>query len=264
MVKLTQDGTYRGKILEHGVSETKNGYPQFVAHLAALEIWDDDKEQWVDFSEYDAGMMGYFVLIGGDAKPLLNMDQVMKATGWDGQSFAALDNMDLSKTIVQFQVAWNEYDGKESLQVSWIDHEDATPGIKVKKLDQKELKSLDAKYGATLKAASGKATPVASKKKSVPTPLMTATEATSEKPKRGRGRPPKKVEESEIVTSDIEDAWGAFAEHAGKMKLDGDHMNKIWLSTVENIVGEKDEDDITGEEWGQIKTALLNCDGIPF
>lgn len=266
MVKLTQEGTYRGLILDHGVSQTKNGYPQFVVNLSALESWNENDEEWIDFSEYDAGMMGYFVLVGGDAKPLLNMDQVMKATGWDGQSFSVLDSMDLSNTMVQFRVEWNEYNGNESLQVSWIDHMDATPGVKVKKLDKDELKTLDAQYKNVLKLVSGKSSPVVSKKNK---PKST----TSEKPKR-RGRPPKvKPEdtpdpESDISTPqpcDIETAWGDFAAQAEKIKLDGDEINKIWLEVIENIVGDKDEDDITDEEYGQIRAKLLaHPDICPF
>ena len=265
MQKITQDGTYRGDILEHGVSQSTNKYPQFVANFRALESWDEDTEDWVDFSQYDAGMIGYFVLVGGDAKPLLNMDQIMKATGWDGQSFAALDSMDLSKTKVQFRVEWHEYDGNNNLQVSWIDHADATPGVKVKKLDKDELKDLDAQYKNVLKMASGKSAPVASKK-SDPTPTASAS---PDKPARRKRRTKAEMEADKAVAKtpttqpcDIETCWGDFAKQAEASKLDGDVINKIWAKVVDEVVGDKNEDDVTDEEYGQIRAKLLAHEDI--
>lgn len=260
MVVLTQDGIYRGTILDHAVSQSTNKYPQFVANLSALEAWNEETAEWVDYSEYDAGMMGYFVLVGGDAKPLLNMEQVMKATGWDGQSFAALDSMDLSKTKVQFRVEWHEYDGNNNLQVSWIDHADATPGIKVRKLDKDELKSLDSQYKNVLKMASGKATPVASKKNS-PDPISRPV-LRKRRTKAEMEADKKAAETPTTQPCDIETAWSDFAKQAESSKLDGDAMNKIWLEVVEEVVGEKDEDDVTDEEYGQIRAKLLAHEDI--
>lgn len=257
MQKLTQDGTYRGKILAHGVSETKNGYPQFNGNFVALEMWDEDEGQWVDYSEYDAAMMGYFVLVGGDNTPLLNMTQVMKAIGWDGQSFAGLDNMDLSHTIVQFRLEWKTYEGNESLQVTWIDHENATPGIQVKKLDAEGLKNLDSKYNSVLRKVSGKSTPVATKK-----------DKEKKEPVK-RGRPPKvKKEENQSITTqpcDLSTAWKDYLEQAEQTKLTEDRINEIWIETIELVANDKDEDDITEEEWGQIRAKLLAHEEIcPF
>jgi len=286
MVKLTQEGDYRGKIIDHAVSQTKNGYPQLVANLSAIETWDEDTQEWVDFSEYDAGIMAYLCLVGGDAKPLMNMEQVMKATGWDGQSFAALDNMDLTDTVIQYRVEWEEYNGSDNLKVKWVDHKDATPGVKVKKLDPAELKSLDAKYSQTLKAASGKATPTASKRgqggmKSAPAedhvPPTNPAPATSdqsgdEKPQRRKRRTKAEMEAEKKAAEipepspcDIETAWGDFSKTAEKAKLNGDAMNAIWISVIEGVVGDKDEDDITDEEYGQIRMKLLaHKDVCPF
>lgn len=243
MTRLNQEGTYRGKILDHGVSETTNGYPQFTPQILALERWEEDTEEWVDFSEYDASLTGYFTLVDSKGKTTLNMDQVMKSTGWNGQSFADLAAMDLSKTIIQFRAEEDEYDGVTRLKMSWIDHKDATPGVKVKKLDIKELKNLDSKYSSILKA--GKSTPAASKR---------STET------KKSGRPPKKKET--VKESTIEETWEVFNKYAEKEKWDGDKINKVWLQTIEAIVGDKDEDDITPEEWGKIQTRLT--DGIPF
>ena len=42
MNAIDRPGTFRGKLTDWGVSETKNGYPQFVTKLIALEMYDED------------------------------------------------------------------------------------------------------------------------------------------------------------------------------------------------------------------------------
>ena len=123
MVQLIdRPGTFRGKLLDWGVSESRGGFPQFVARFAALEYWDEEANQYMPWAEYGQEMQGYFVLYGKDEKgawkELLNAKQIKEALGWDGLSFESLANGDYSETLVLFRVEDSEYNGNRSLKVS--------------------------------------------------------------------------------------------------------------------------------------------------
>ena len=160
-------GTFKAAIVDHGVSLTTHGYPQFVAKFSATEIWDEEESKWVDWSEYDQQITGYFVLFGAKGETL-NCQNLKKALNWDGNSFKTLAEGDYSSVIVQIRVAENTYNDKTSLQVDWIDVEGATPGASVKKLDTSELAALDAEYSKLLKAGGKKAPPATASKPSKP------------------------------------------------------------------------------------------------
>jgi len=202
MSQINREGTFRGYAIEKGVAESKGGFPQFVARLQGIEFYDEDTEQWVDWTQYEENEAnGYFVLFGGDGEPTLSAKQVQKAFGWSGESFSELDEADYSETLVQFRTEYRTYQEKTLLQVTWIDEANAEPGRKLRKLDSTELKKLDSKFVAKLRKLSGGPKPksVPSKppvpKPEIPAPDSVETEsdrkaamraAAEEKAKRGK------------------------------------------------------------------------------
>ena len=165
MSQINREGTFRGYAVEKGVAESTNKFPQFVARLQGVEFYDEETEQWVDWSQYEENeITGYFVLFGSDNNPTLTAAQIQKAFGWSGESFNELDEADYSNTLVQFRVEERTYNGKTTLQVAWIDSADAEPGNKLRgKLTNADVKKLDSKWAAKLRNFSG-----GSKPKSVP------------------------------------------------------------------------------------------------
>ena len=172
-------GTFKATVVDHGVSITTNGYPQFVAKFSATEIWDEEESKWVDWSDYDQQITGYLVLFGAKGETL-NCQSLKKVLNWDGNSFKTLAEGDYSSTVVQIRVAEHTYKDKTSLQVDWIDAQDAVPGASVKKLDTSELAALDAEYSKLLKAGGKKAAPATASKPSKPKPPAKTTAVQDE------------------------------------------------------------------------------------
>jgi hypothetical protein len=146
-------GNFRGTIVDAGVAVTSGGYPQLVAKLHVEEMWDEDVKEWAAWEDFgwdkeeikDRSIVAYNVLFGKKGCTLSG-EQVMKITGWEGDSFASLAAMDLEGTKLQWRNEENTYEQKTSVQVTWIDLYDAEPGGTVRKLDDKGIKDLDAKF----------------------------------------------------------------------------------------------------------------------
>ena len=165
MKQVDREATFRGNIVNHAVSLTKNEYPQWVAELKAIEIWDDDDKVWVDWTDVEEnGAIAYLVLFGGKGETL-TCTQVKKATGWDGLSFTGLNELDLSETIIQFRMEYNTYNDKTTLQVAWIDEENAEPGTAIRTLKPDEMKALDAKFKQFMTKAAPATAPAVGKPK---------------------------------------------------------------------------------------------------
>lgn len=293
MSQINRTGTFRGVAIDSGMGETKNGYPQWVAQLQAAEYYDEDTEQWVDWSEYEEKeISGYFVLFGGDGNPTLTAKQVQKALGWSGESFQDL-NADFSEILIQFRVEESTYNNETRLKVTWIDSADAEPGRSIQKLDNDAVKKLDAKYAAKLRALSGGPKPksVPGKppvpKPEIPTPTTPESdkkaamkEQVAEKAKRGKAaeakaakrekpknRPTKppvpKVPESEPETTDNtgdtctknEAYQGCYTELVEPGIATIDQLNDTWLTTIESQGGEETLD---GEGWAAVRNIILD------
>jgi hypothetical protein len=156
MSQINREGTFRGYAIEKGVAESKGGFPQFVVRFQGREFYDEDTEQWIDWSEYEENeIVGYFVLFGGNGEPTLTAAQIQKAFGWSGESFSELDEANYSETLVQFRTEYRTYQENTTLQVTWVDEANAEPGRKLRKLEKAEISKIDAKYAAALRKLSG-------------------------------------------------------------------------------------------------------------
>jgi hypothetical protein len=301
MNPIDRPGAFRGIPQEWGVGETKNGYPQFVARIKATEYFDADGTvggkagEWIDWSEYDQEIIGYFVLYTKDAKSgqwkeLLNAQQIKKAFGWSGASFTALSNGNYSDKKVLIRVDPNEYNGNTTLQVSWIDVEDASPNREMAKYDASKLSALDQKFAGVMVPAP---TPVAAPKSAVPAAGALAG-APVAKPKGKPGRPPKAGPPATAAPTNTpsagttapltppptakpaptpaaqpdetactkEQAWDAIMTTRTRdtEKYPDEKMAEIWVEEVCKI--NDDEDKITPVQWWQIRCAVMDRTNI--
>ncbi len=282
---IDRAGTFRGRPTDWAVSTTTNGFPQFVVKLLATEYFEDgvgEPGRWAAW-DYGQEITAFLVLFGGDGKPCLNFEQVQKAFDWDGGSFAALDSGEWANTVVQFRVEDHEYEGKQSLQVNWIDAHDAEPGRSIKKLDAKSLKQLDAKFKGQMgqpAAAPKSAKPAAPPKAPPKTEPETEPEAPADPPaeeadtatppaaKKKPGRPPgsknKKPDTPSAVggglpsTCTMNEAWEKLTE----LKADSvteDALTEAWMTASDKIVpNATSEEDITPEQWAKIRDAVFD------
>jgi hypothetical protein len=153
-MNIDRVGSFRGKVLDRGVSATTNGYPQLVLQLQATEHWDDVNEVWEAWNYDESEATAYICLFGGNGKATLGVQQAMRALGWDGASLMTLQD-DTHIETAQWRMEMSVYNGVTRIQVAWVDAYDAEPGRKCKKLDVNDIRKLDAKYSAALKAIGG-------------------------------------------------------------------------------------------------------------
>ncbi len=284
MTLIDRAATFRGNIVDHAVSLTKNEYPQFVVQLVANEIWDEEENVWVDWTPYEEReITGYLCLFGSKGEVELNMRQVKAVTGWNGNSFQELNDADLSKVALQFRIEPNTYNEKTTLQVNWIDVADATPGRSVRKLDASELKQLDAKYSQFLKNSGTKVAPT--KKATKPTGPTKVTKKGTE-PTQAKGPVKKRTKKNidplgpdavppapEEQTAPIpappsdpdlptghctkDEAWAAAYTLKAKEYDDG-KIATVWRGAMKKVAPGVEQDDFTDEQWFLVKELVLD------
>jgi len=251
MSLINRTGTFRGDVLDAGVVLSKNDYPQYVVKLLAAEYWDTDEQKWVNWKDVEENEITAFLTLFGSTGETLTCKQVKKVTGWSGVSFTELNGIDPTKVCLQFRIEDNEYKGKVTQQVKWVDVYDATPGgAGIRKLDANELKQLDAKYRQTLaatakKAAPAKAGPKAIKKPAIPKPTVA------------------KPTDAAVGKCTMQEAWDDVCDSLSP-GVDDDKRDGVWMGAIEKIAKNLLLEDITEEQWFQIMVTVKDEICIPF
>lgn len=112
------------------------------------------------------------------------IEDLKAALGWDGVDVATLQNTDYAEKLVQVVCDFEEYNGQNRLKVKYLNPYGATGGAGgVKPAEASEIKSLQGRMGAKLRAMSGgtavKSAPPA-KKLAPPPPAKKAEGCTRE------------------------------------------------------------------------------------
>lgn len=150
---MIPEGKYKARPTAWGLSESKNGHEQFAI---GFEI--------VDGSEAGSTITWYGGFVNDMAVDITIKG--IKACGWTGSD---LSNVDLPGTEVQLVIVHEEYNGKVSAKVKFING----PGQGIKQMDPNKqktfalkmrdrIKAFDAKNGTgapAAKPANGKAPP---------------------------------------------------------------------------------------------------------
>jgi len=291
MSNISQSGNYRGLVLDRGLSKSSSGCLQMVATLQATEKYNADAQVWEPFNYEDCEAQAYLNLVTrAEKENPVNCKQIMRAFGWDGMSFAALNdpNNDLAKQI-QWQMGMETYNEVERCKVQGIAAYDAAPGRQVEKLDAADVRKLDAQYAGILKNLGGGPKPKTAGKPTAPpqapvspdptpaplpgTPTATASptptpstapEPAPAKPKRGRPAAPKTPPAPPQDTADPmtqEEAWGVYAD---KAQAAGKHtdleIQQAWLAVLhENYNGDESS---VGENWSPVAEAASKRLGL--
>lgn len=270
MGQIDRVGSFRGHIVEKSIDVTKNNYPQAVIRFNAVEMYDDETKQWLDWSKYDeTEITAYLVLAGKDGNLGKNYEQLKKATGWSGESFDEFEETDYSKVLVQFRVKLDSYNGKTSLKVAWVDHADADPSNALRKMDKAELKALDAKWAKVLKTASGGAKPKAVPAGKPKPPAPPVAQAPAPEPETTVPVDPDPTPDSEAVsapsviathlglptTCTSDEAWKQVNEHYSKTEFTPAQVEEAWLRTIEDLGGNAavEED----HAWANVRDIVL-------
>jgi len=271
---VDRTGTFRAEVVDSGLGETrKAGYPQFNVNAKLIEYYDENIEKWVDWSEYgqDVDCRLYLVGLVGKKKELgttLTYDQVCKVFDWDG---ADLQELADPKVGVKFQVRIKdndpEYADRAPFVVNWIDAYDAEPKRTVTKCTPEEIKGLQAKYAALLKA---KAKPAAPAKAPAKTATQVVEEANLQKvtepgvitkkkkapsvPSPTLSSPPPSKRVDNFTKTD---AWRAIVE----LKIDSvtdKQLGEVWQKAIDDVSNRQGEDVLNGEGWWKVKDRVLD------
>jgi len=260
MSLIDKVGTYLGFAPTHGVDTTKNGYPQLVLQCEASHYYDEEIGDYVEVDNQE--LRAFLVLYGKDGKPIRNCGQVKKVFGWDGLSFQALAEMNLSETHFLFRVEENTWEGNTSLQVSWIDVDTASPTRQISSLDTKELQNLDAKFGLAkvgkktdTKKPSGKPKVPRGKREDKNTSVPAGPPSPTTKPASTVGK--------KTGSTTREAAWAYITDEIPEAALSEEGRTIAWSEAIEEIHGGPDDDTLTNEEWFQVQTKIV-LDSIPY
>lgn len=178
MSNISQSGSYRGHVVDRGLSKSSGGFLQLELSLQATEKYDEENQVWVPFNYEDSEAQAYLNLITSkDKENAISCRQVMKALNWDGMSFSTLNDPDsgLAEQI-QWRMGEETYNEVTRVKVQNIDAYDAQPGRKVTRLDAADVRALDARYAAVLKNLGGGPKPKTARP-AAPAPAPTPTPA---------------------------------------------------------------------------------------
>ena len=295
MGQVDRAATFRGSVVSGGVSLTKNGFPQLILQLCADEIYDADEDVWVDWSDTEFREQTSYLTLYGSKGETFHAAQIKKVFGWSGTSFRELDGIDFSAVKVQFRVESRVYNEKTKLEVNWIDEYDAVPGKSIKKLEDAELRQLDAKFSQFLtKAAPAKAPAKAPDAPAAPQPgcikvkgkkYKTASEVLANTgpetttapaapvvpaapklpvipPIPAPPAPPAPSVEAKIDMlppgkCTKQEAWDAAVD-LRKSSVTDQQLAEIWYAAIYEVAQTKEQDNLTDEQWWLVKEIVLN------
>jgi hypothetical protein len=134
-----KDGLYRGYVVKHGVSKSKNGCVQFVAKLRLVQ-YENSAGAMEELPEAES-IMAYLMLTKRDGRMnKAQINSIRDAFGWSGQSIVGLHKADLTQKEVEIVVTMGtDQDGNDRAEVSWINN----PGGRgIKTVNDGELKGM--------------------------------------------------------------------------------------------------------------------------
>jgi hypothetical protein len=156
MQAADRTGWFRCRITDYGLEEAESGSVavNFTAHLT--EIWNADAKVWEPWEEFQMEAPGAVWIIKKDGTANEKAcESLMKNCGWDG-SLSSVVNKTWELTPFQGEVKADTYKNVTRYRIEWLAPFGATPGAgAMNTVDDSKLKSLEAKYGSSLRALAG-------------------------------------------------------------------------------------------------------------
>jgi len=286
MSQINRTGTFRFQATDAGIKAKKKGEKdsnvvQWIAQLKAVEYYDEETEQWIDWSEYDeCEITAYLTLFGKEKQAIFHVHQLQKALGWSGADFSEIETEHIADVIFQGRVEEHTYEGVTSLRIAQVDAYDAEPGRILQKLDADEVKKLNAKFASQLRELSGGIKP-----QSVPKPKVDKEEAKAAKREqlagqRARGKaaeakapqpksrpvPPRSPAKNKTASEEQEkidkgSAWADCCAGRDKSVSDKD-LENAWHRVVDELDGE----DVVEKKslWADVRDKVITQVKIPI
>lgn len=158
-VKLDREGRFKARPTSWTMRTRDSGSVCVSIGYAILAQFDYDEETWSEWGADadDVYVYGDHYVIKKDGKPNNPMiEKLYDALGWDGNPDALL--VAPPDVVVQVTVKADEYQGKTTYKVDWLDRGDAIPkkggGANA---TPEDLVSVKQRFGSVLRAAFGAA-----------------------------------------------------------------------------------------------------------
>lgn len=154
----SKPGTYIASVKSVGIEQKDSGAVQASIALDLDYLMGATPDENIEDASGQA-ITAYLFLTGkndtGNKINEINVRSLRDALGWDGTSFASLQEGDWTDVKVQAVIENDTYNGKTSLKVRYVNPRDYAGGAGMKKADDASLKVLDAKFGGMLRAING-------------------------------------------------------------------------------------------------------------
>jgi hypothetical protein len=257
-----REGRFKAAIGDHGVAETgPNNLATFVCQYKPIaELVNGE---WADVGE-DFEISGYHYLEKKDGSiNQVTIDSLKAAFGWDGRDPFWLQDADMSESVVQIKLGFEEYEGKQRIKVQFVDAEGASPRD-VPKADDNSRRSINTRLGAKFRAMAGgspapapkptaaRPTPPQAKPAAAPPPTSTAG-ASASAPASGSGSSPPAATTPQAT---MEQAWAEFSKHCldrdGK-PLSQEQTEAEWFAVLGQLFPGKQPDDLSPADWAVMR-----------
>ena len=167
------------------------------------------------------------------------LDKLKASFGWDGRDPLWLQDADLSETVVQITLGYEQYNGRDRIKVQFIDPEDATGGA-VPHADDSIRKAIKTRLGAKLRALAGSSPRSTTKPSGRPKPPKA--------PPKSTGTAPAKAPESTL-----EEAWAAFVPACQEVNItEQQGMEGLWFRILSELFPDKQPEDFTAADRGVV------------
>ena len=159
MAFLREDGDFLARPIRAGLVEGKEDSKSLGVSIEWMIIsaWSPEDKDWTDWSSHYLETRGYVCLLNRKGEFMdASLDNLVNNVGWDGQlpSFGTIQEWGKDARIT---VEPDEYKGKTSYKVTWINPANTTPGGGLGNVDDAKTLQLEQKYGAQFRAFASRA-----------------------------------------------------------------------------------------------------------
>jgi len=236
-----REGLFHAYPLDIGLGESRQNKLLQVSILYRL-FEESAGGEWTDCSAENLEITGYHILEKRDHS--LNestIESLKAALGWDGRDpFWLQDNaQQLSQQPVQVKLAFEEYEGKQSLKVQLLNPYGSQHAIA--KADDGLRRAVGNRLGAKFRALAG-GTP-ANPPKPAGAPAAPASKPASTQP--APAAPP-----AAKATATMEEAWAVFTKaYSSRPGGNDKDMQDQWFRIIGELFTGKQPDQLSGAEW---------------
>lgn len=232
-----REGLFHAYPVDIGVGESRQSKLLQVAIVYRL-FEECIGDQWQDCHSEGMEITGYHMLERRDHTLSEHTIEALRASlGWDGTDpFWLQDNAtSLAEKPVQVKLAWEEYNGSQSLRVQFLNPYGRQSGLS--KGDDTLRRAVTNRLGSKFRALAGNAPA------NTPKPASTQPTQTPATPPPGPA-----------ATSTMQEAWEAFmAAYQSREGGSEEDRNDQWFRIVGELTGGKQVNDLTPVEWAVVR-----------